>query len=349
MQHEAARPKGDRAPGDLPTAVPMRATRQGEIRRNPSSDQKKVRRANQRRVAVYGDENDGWARATYPEQYGHNPDDDVYGYCNHCYSDEHTTTTHGEHAWEYGSDAMRSRPDEFSSRSNSPRCQATAIGYDCRGHEGHPGPHIGMDNTRWTEHDASRRKAVMNETSAKTATVQETEAWKLNPGDNIRMPNGKTMKVHRIRPHETSSKHVYVHTDGGTSVSERNSKFQVMPVNNQQQSLPGYGTPGGNTNRQPFDPLTNNEHSKNQHGDNAAKGGNNCPSCGGKGTMQRQGDHYVCTRCGYKQTYGGAGGHNFSDSPRQFQVGSSYNTVNTSGMSAIARRAQEVLAMEENK
>ena len=225
MQREAAQPKGNRAQGDQPTSQPMHATRQGEVRRNPSSDQKRVRRENQRKVA----------------------------------------------------------------------------------------------------------------------TVLNTDAWRLNPGDNISMPNGRTMKVHRVRQHETSPHHVYVDTDGGTTVSGRGDKFTVVPANAQQQSSPGYGTPGGNSNKMPFDPQSSG-------GTNTApKGANSCPSCQGKGTLGRQGDHYTCTRCGYQESFGGAGGKTFSDSPRNVQIRSSYTTVNGSGMSVIARRAQTVLAQEETK
>ena len=371
MQHEAARPKGNRAPGDQPTSQPMHATRQGEVRRNPSTDQKKARRENQRKVAVYGDE-DGWQRATYQEQYGRDPDE---GWCGHCDSDQHSTLNH-RHDPDYegmGPDAARWSPDHNASRKvavvnpapmnpNRERCPSTdRWDGSCMFSEGHdwtceylggdedsraehafeePGP----DAARWKpEHNASQRKAVMSQ--RKIATQFDTQAWKLNPGDNVRMPNGRTMKVNRVRPHETSGHHVYVDTDGGTAQVGRNDAFHVVHKNQQQQSLPGYGTPGGNTNRLPFDPQTNNEGGPKS--DN--QGGKDCPSCGSKGSMQRQGDKYVCSRCGFSQTFGGAGGHSFTDQPHQLQNTSSYSTINTSGMSAIARRAHAVLDQKETK
>lgn len=176
----------------------------------------------------------------------------------------------------------------------------------------------------------------------KQATVLSADAWRLNPGDSIQTPNGRTMKVQRVRPHETSPHHVYIDTDGGTTVAQRTDRYTVVPHNSQQQATPGYGTPGGNTNTLPFDPQASG-------GSNApAKGSNQCPSCKGNGTLARQGDHYTCSKCGYKESFGGAGGNAFSDSPRQVQVRSSYTTVNSPGMSVIARRARAVLAQEEN-
>lgn len=215
MQHEAARPKGNRALGDEPMSQPMGARSRGQIARNPSTDQKKVRRSN---------------------------------------------------------------------------------------------------------------------TIKRVATVlPPTRAEYLNPGDDVSLPNGKTVKVQRVRPHETSGKHCYVDTDQGTTMVERGSPFQVVPRNNRQQSMPGYGTPDGNTNRLPDE----------RGGTNAAPS-SKCPVCGTSG-LTRSGDHYMCSRCGYKESFGGAGGNTFSDAR---SIVRTFSTINGNTQSAIARRAQQVLTQE---
>lgn len=170
------------------------------------------------------------------------------------------------------------------------------------------------------------------------ATVLDTRAEMLNPGDQIKSPNGRTQKVTRVRPHETSAKHVYVDTDGGTALVERSAGFQVAPKNSQQQSLPGYGTPGGNANHLPFDPQSGNAT-------NAAPS-TKCPNCGGPGTLAQKGDHYSCTRCGYQENFGGAGGNAFSDAS---SVVRTFSTINSGTQSVVARRAAALLNQEENQ
>lgn len=195
----------------------------------------------------------------------------------------------------------------------------------------HPG--YGPETSRYLHQGDYGRSA------AKQATVLNTQAWQLNPGDAIRMPNGRTQKVTRVRPHETSMGHVYVDTDGGTALAKREDAFQVVPMNSQQQSLPGYGVPGGNSNTLPGDPQSG--------GSNTAPS-SSCPVCG-RGNLVRQGDHYVCSRCGYKEQFGGAGGKAFSDSPSQVVRTSTFHTVNGTTMSAVARRAAALLNQEESQ
>lgn len=174
-------------------------------------------------------------------------------------------------------------------------------------------------------------------------------AERLSPGDQIQLPNGKTQQVLRVRRHETSSNHVYVDTDGGTVPVERRQPFTVVPHNSQQQSSPGYGVPGANSNAHPFSghggPGGSNQANSTQ-----------CPNCRGNGTLARKGDHYACSRCGYVERFGGAGGLAFSDQksqvtnlPRSTQPRvNSFATVNGPLTSAIARRAREVLEQEES-
>lgn len=487
MDHQAARPKGKQAPGDEPVTQPMRATRQGEVRRNPSTDQKKVRRANQRKVAeraagyslckncghsgypALGAKgtaactqcgSDSIAVAPVPEQrpkvqssktadwtpghvscsscghVGHPVLGDATApNCANCGSYSISSTKpHQPEMSEPGAhvdNRTQKRPVTVATRKQAGRSGTCAY---CEGEsdnlkyvkgQGSLCPDCQPDESIWDEtgkrkagdghpdwkpYESSKQASRMQcencgssnviskgvppfrgsgpggrgrfgdvgygesieckdcgtqrfessgsgggtgyehrpgtkDSSRKTATVLNTDAWRLNPGDNIRMPNGRTMKVHRVRPHETSGKHVYVDTDSGTSLAERAQAFEVVHSNAQQQSLPGYGTPGGNSNKLPFDPQSS-------HGTNVADTGGStgasCPACKRKGTLQRQGDHYTCSACGYRESFGGAGGHAFSDAPRRVQTSRRYSTINTSGMSAIARRAREVLAQEEN-
>jgi ribosomal protein L37AE/L43A len=211
-----------------------------------------------------------------------------------------------------------------------------------------------------------------DDSMTKSATVRMTDAWRLNKGDKVRGPNGETHELRRnFRPHETDPHSGYVDTDSGTALTERVKPVQVVDVNMQQKSLPGYGVPGGNSNRLPFDPQANHaiDVYKNQSGvahtpgaSNVAPGGKDsqteCPSCKKHGTLQRQGDHYQCSACGYREKFGGGAGLAFTDSPRRIitnpevskihRSNLQYSTINSSGMSAIARRAQAVLAQEEN-
>jgi len=169
------------------------------------------------------------------------------------------------------------------------------------------------------------------------ATVFDTTADRLNPGDHIRTPTGQTVKVKRMRNHETSGKHVYMDTDQGTSVVERGAKVQIVPHNSQQQELPGYGTPGANTNKLPMDTGNVGPSKQNPAGSNEAKS-NSCPVCGSKGSMHRRGQQYVCSKCGYKENIGAAGpgkGFDFTDMPQRLMGQGSLK-------GAIARRAQEV-------
>jgi len=169
------------------------------------------------------------------------------------------------------------------------------------------------------------------------ATQFDTQADRLNPGDQIRTPTGQTVKVLRMRNHETSGNHVYMDTDQGTSVVRRKSPVSIVPHNSQQQELPGYGTPGGNTNQLPMDAGNVGPSKQTPGGSNAPKNAD-CPVCGGKGTLHRQGQNYVCSKCGYRENFGAAGpgeGYNFTDMTQQLRGQSS--------LSAIARRAQEVL------
>lgn len=173
------------------------------------------------------------------------------------------------------------------------------------------------------------------------ATTTENWAERLNPGDQISLPNGKTMKVNRVRHHETDSQRVYVDTDGGTALVDRRKTFSVVPHNSRQQSTPGYGRPGGNSNTMPF-----GGHGG-QSGTNERGATTQCPSCGRNGTLQQRGSHYQCTHCGYQESFGGAGGSTFTD--RESIVGAPSRDrggLNPTA-SLIARRAREVLAQEE--
>jgi ribosomal protein L37AE/L43A len=444
MQHEAAQPKGNRAPGDQPTSQPMHATTQGEVRRNPSSDQLRQRRQNQRQRKVAETEmTPGHVSCESCGHVGHPVlGDGTASNCANCgsYSVSNPVVVGGEgfHTWDsapakakplavsgnyvdrdgntvWGVDGdangdnsklptkfelsnaqSQKRSDDFRQKhleearqeNENMRLRQQQQYYE-PAHEERP-----FDQQRYDRQQASyehfkqfnetkqqnkRNKEIAKQRaleatpqeqtpkddgrlqrwwnsgkSPKTATILNTDAWRLNPGDNITMPNGRTMKVQRVRPHETNNHMVYVDTDGGTTLAERAQRFQVRPHNSQQQSSPGYGTPGGNT-----DKIHGEEDVKgnNEMPHSPSKESNQCPSCRSKGTLQRQGDHYTCSKCGYRESFGGAGGHAFTDSPRQViprgqelhnRREAQYSTINTSGISAIARRARALLAQEEN-
>jgi hypothetical protein len=143
----------------------------------------------------------------------------------------------------------------------------------------------------------------------------------------------------RVRPHETSSGHVYIDTDGGTAPARRDLAVEVANQNSMQQSLPGSGTPGGNTNSLPF--------GGGQSG-GSAPATSSCPQCGAKGSLARHGDTFRCQRCGYQAQYNGGGSLQFSDRHSQPMVASKYVT-HTSTTSAVARRAAALLNREEDQ
>ena len=184
-------------------------------------------------------------------------------------------------------------------------------------------------------------ESCMNCGSRKIATQFDTQAWQLNPGDQIRNEIGQVMKVQRVRPHETSFNHVYVDTYQGTTLARRGDSFTVAPHNSRQQSMPGYGNPGGNANYLPMDAYQHNNslttavpagHSPHGGGGNALT----CPSCGSH-TLALRGDHYLCSRCGNTMGVGSASGHQFGNQTSIINVSSIQHT------SAVGRRATALL------
>lgn len=83
------------------------------------------------------------------------------------------------------------------------------------------------------------------------ATRLPTQIERANPGDSMRTPQGQTVRVVKIRPHETENDSVYVDTDMGTSVMKRGTDVELVPYNSQQQELPNSGNPNGNVGRLP--------------------------------------------------------------------------------------------------
>lgn len=354
MDRQAARPKGKKTLDDEPVIEPMRATRQGEIRRNPSNDQVKQRHQQQRQRKT-AEWTPGHVSCQSCGHIGHPVLGDATApNCAACgsYSISSTKPKQSEMS-EPGAhvdNRTQKQPSFVATRKTAGDDEDRADEIFSREHTS--AEHLWADpDSVYSDQTCPGCKVNPDKTKIRRrvqATILNTDAWRLNPGDNVRMPNGRTMKVHRIRPHETSNAHVYVDTDSGTSLSGRYDPFEVVHSNAQQQSLPGYGTPGGNSNKLPFDPQSS--HGTNAAPDTSAAPGaqTQCPACKKKGTLQRQGDHYTCSSCGYRETFGGAGGRAFSDAPRRVITSRQYSTINTSGMSAIARRAREVLAQEEN-
>lgn len=361
MQHEAARSKAGGSYDDEPTYQPMRPVLRGQIARNPSTDQKRVRRANTMRKSA--EWTPGHVNCGSCGYQGHPTlGEGTAPSCGACgsYSIKKTRPTDTPqpapaypensrylHQGDYGKTSAWAPPADHDEWGPSIDYDNTCPGCMGPANKSNPegtcnscmGEVRAWQNSRPDDDRARETNDWRGHEASKTATVVNTQAERLNPGDQIRTPNGRTMKVNRVRPHETSMKHVYVDTDGGTTVSERSAAFEVVPRNSQQQSQPGYGTPGGNSNSLPFDSQSG--------GSNTAPSAS-CPQCGGNGTLVRQGDHFTCSRCGYSESFGGAGGKAFSDSPRVVRV-SAYSSVNNPMMSVVARRATDLLNQEDHQ
>lgn len=195
------------------------------------------------------------------------------------------------------------------------------------------------------------------------ATVLNTQVERLNTGDQIRTPTGQTMKVHKIRPHETESGLVYMDTDQGTTTVRRGTDMSVVPegANTSQQELPDIGNPvnEGNSGKLPMAGHGPQGPGSNQ---NTMVGADTpCPNCGSLGTFRLHGQEYSCSVCGFTVGKGATpGGLLFSPQqgghipprrkpgavPRAHVWGSRYAPLSTEGV--VARRARQVLDEEEN-
>jgi hypothetical protein len=409
IEHEAAKPKKPRDIefADAPQQESIRGMSPRTIRRNPSSDQKRVRRAMQRKKTASEDDaltrmlvtaaredqvfeveaarGDGVGNTSACASCGGTRFNDG-GYCNKCgrhktaaktASEDEPTPKITKAYVHYGFPHVDVEPTRVPDR-HKPEVEHEVNGYWLNG----PGwpqakgqkikkngePYGGFDslNVKIPSHikdalhelDQKPEANYGRKESSKTATQFDTTADRLNPGDMIRTPTGQTVKVLRMRNHETSPGHAYMDTDQGTSVVRRKAPVQIVPANTRQQELPGYGTPGGNTNQLPMD--------RGNVGPGGGGGGSSsnvatsadCPVCGGKDTLHRQGQMYVCSKCGYKENFGAAGtqgqGFTFTDMPQQLRGGGPNRgpgiPLSSSLKSAIARRAQEVLdSTEENQ
>lgn len=297
-QRESARSKRTDVDA-LPTHVPMKHGPKGEspkISRAPSSDQKKVRREMARKTAevVEGDFVPPEERIASRPGYGAGRDQ----------------------GWTYGDTFV---PDDPSHPWNAVPTLRTRIA-----------AHHMPETLSIEAAGAFIAGFVQGVQDRRTATVLETSADRLQPGDSVLGPTGQTLRIKRVRNHETSNKHVYVETDQGTSLVERGHSFKIAPHNTTQQETPGFGIPGANTNSQPFG---------RDHGQSNQVGSSTCPNCGATGSMVRRGGTYVCSRCGYHEQTGPLGpGANLLDSERVIQ---SFNSLNRP--TAIASRARAVL------
>lgn len=313
MQREGAKPKAERTE-DQPQHEPMRGSTTS-IRRNPSTDQKKVRRNLSKKSGKDSCVGCGTSMIV--------PNGTKSPKCPTCVDGDKSQ------AWE---DTQDSPFDQDAPRSI----------YNRR-----PNPDEVFDQ---------KQSSLVVE-----ATEFDSRADRLNPGDQIRTPTGQTTRVQKVRNHESSGRHVYITTDMGTTVEDRTKAFKVVPVNTKQQEIPGYGVPGGNSNRVPLDPHGpggSNEISIDQKSHSTV-----CPVCGAHGTMHRQGDHYSCNRCGYTESVGGAASigenSNFTTSPSTIQrfkpdqggrrVFTHLYARNWREGSAITNRARTVLDLEENQ
>lgn len=243
-----------------------------------------------------------------------------------------------------GQSRWRDRMDQMIGRH---RCQA--CGHEARPIQSDAGPVC----TRCGSHSVVK-KGMHHQATTQNMNVATADGRILiNSGDKIRTPTGQTMTVRQVRKHETSGDHYYLDTDVGTTVVPYSTAFEVVPSNMQQQSFPGFGTPGGNTNALPFGGKQDQETT------NSPDAPTVCPVCGTKGSLHRRGDKFRCSKCGYQENYMGGGDQAYSDSPQQVSVPTRRTPENKQDFymrrssrdprSAIAKRAASVLdQMKEN-
>ena len=222
-------------------------------------------------------------------------------------------------------------------------------GYDEHFHHDEENPVLEVDHSLGGYDDGDQYNSEFKpQSSRKTATTYDVRADKLNPGDKVRDPYGGTSEVAQVRNHESGGS-VYVDLkNGGTTVVDRGAQFSLVPADTRQRMIPGPGVPGGNTNANQDEAGVGNE----------LPSSTICPVCGGQGTLHRVGDHYVCSRCGYTETAGGAGNQNYTTSPMTYQRRKTSSLLNVKenqykqdwrSSSAIANRARAVSASEENQ
>lgn len=149
-------------------------------------------------------------------------------------------------------------------------------------------------------------------------------------GSQMRLPDGKTTTIKNIRRHETSRDHFYVDTDLGTTLMPWSTKISLVPSEGQQQVMPGYGDPRGNSNSLPAGagPYTN---------PGAASSKTVCPVCGNN-TLVHAGAKAQCTSCGYSAA--ARGGTDFGTATQVVNPGRRASIHPP--LSAVARRAAEV-------
>lgn len=205
-----------------------------------------------------------------------------------------------------------------------------------------PAAYCGEIKHRVEDNKKASRMTPRTATQTETSVANSMGQILLRAGESIRLPNGQVINVNDVRRHETSRDHYYIDTDAGTTVVPWSTKFQVVPqgsANTRQEPFPDLGIPGGNDNQLPMNP-------QNTGASNADPGSSRCPNCGGKGSLVRRGQKYVCSRCGYSETYSGGGGtqYQFSDSGQMLQPTSMRNPNDI--RTAVARRAAALLATE---
>jgi hypothetical protein len=86
------------------------------------------------------------------------------------------------------------------------------------------------------------------------ATRLDTQIERLTEGDQLLTPQGQSVNVKKVRPHETESGKVYVDTDMGTSIMDRGTNVKYVPKGGHssvQQELPNSGNPQANVGRMP--------------------------------------------------------------------------------------------------
>jgi predicted Zn-ribbon and HTH transcriptional regulator len=230
------------------------------------------------------------------------------------------------------------------------------------------GAPVHITGLSWSHYDTPRKGDFVHHTFdepqhhlAKLATVLQTQIERANGadeqgngGDMIRTPQGQTVRILKIRPHETENDKVYVDTDMGTSIMSRGTDVELVPHNSQQQELPGSGNPMGNVGQLPGS-------GRGAGGESMTNKAPTCPVDGAK--MVFRNNAWVCPVDGTTAPTGAApAGMTPTDSPSGHIMdrqrnraipqthlwASHYNTIDRPSL--VARSAMRVLStMEENR
>lgn len=181
---------------------------------------------------------------------------------------DHLGQGHGSIHWSGGATSMPLGQAKMSANELHRKTGSPAISGELRGvtpegttkydmEHGLSGIHLPIHAMRWQEsapeypYKSTEHEHEFGEPMVHRATRLPTQIERANPGDSMRTPQGQTVKIDKVRPHETENDKVYVDTDMGTSIMSRGTDVDLVPHNSQQQELPGSGSPSGNAGHLP--------------------------------------------------------------------------------------------------